>query len=81
MEFLVRTKVGGPLGPFVSILGVVMDWLFRMTSFMGIQNIGLCIILFTVVTKVLMFPMTLKQQKSSKLMSVMQPEISAVQAK
>lgn len=81
MEFLVLTKVGGPLGPFVSILGVVMDWLFRMTSFMGIQNIGLCIILFTVVTKVLMFPMTLKQQKSSKLMSVMQPEISAVQAK
>jgi YidC/Oxa1 family membrane protein insertase len=52
-----------------------------MTSAVGIQNIGLCIILFTLVTKLLMFPLTLKQQKSSKLMSVMQPELTAVQAK
>jgi YidC/Oxa1 family membrane protein insertase len=58
-----------------------MDWLFQLTSIFGIQNIGLCIILFTLVTKLLMFPLTLKQQKSSKLMSVMQPEIQAVQAK
>ncbi len=81
MEFLVLTKVGGVLGPFATVLGVIMDWLFQLTSTFGIQNIGLCIILFTLVTKLLMFPLTLKQQKSSKLMSVMQPEISAVQAK
>lgn len=81
MEFLVLTKVGGILGPFATVLGVIMDWLFQLTSIFGIQNIGLCIILFTLVTKLLMFPLTLKQQRSSKLMSVMQPEISAVQAK
>jgi YidC/Oxa1 family membrane protein insertase len=81
LEFLVLTKVGGVLGPFATVLGVIMDWLFQLTSTFGIQNIGLCIILFTLVTKLLMFPLTLKQQKSSKLMSVMQPEISAVQAK
>lgn len=80
MEFLVLTKVGGILGPFATVLGVIMDWLFQLTSIFGIQNIGLCIILFTLVTKLLMFPLTLKQQKSSKLMSVMQPEIQAVQA-
>ena len=81
MEFLVLTKVGGILGPFATVLGIIMDWLFKLTSTFGIQNIGLCIILFTLVTKLLMFPLTLKQQKSSKLMSVMQPEISAIQAK
>lgn len=81
MEFLVLTKVGGILGPFATILGVIMDWLFKLTSTFGIQNIGLCIILFTLVTKLLMFPLTLKQQKSSKLMSVMQPELTAIQAK
>jgi YidC/Oxa1 family membrane protein insertase len=81
LEFLVLTKVGGILGPFATVLGVIMDWLFQLTSIFGIQNIGLCIILFTLVTKLLMFPLTLKQQKSSKLMSVMQPEIQAVQAK
>ena len=81
MEFLVLTKVGGVLGPFATVLGIIMDWLFKLTSIFGIQNIGLCIILFTLVTKLLMFPLTLKQQKSSKLMSIMQPELNAIQAK
>ena len=81
MEFLVLTKVGGILGPFATVLGIIMDWLFKLTSIFGIQNIGLCIILFTLVTKLLMFPLTLKQQKSSKLMSIMQPELNAIQAK
>jgi len=69
------------LGPVSQILGWIMDLLFRFTSSMGILNIGLCIILFTLVVKVLMFPLTIKQQKSSKLMSVMQPELQAVQNK
>ena len=47
----------------------------------GIVNIGLCIILFTLVTKLLMIPLTIKQQKSSKLMAVMQPELTAIQKK
>lgn len=75
------TKTGGILGPIADILGWIMDLLFRFTSTFGIENIGLCIILFTVVTKILMIPLTIKQQKSSKLMAVMQPEISAIQKK
>lgn len=81
MEFLLLTKVGGILGPFATVLGIIMDWLFKLTSVFGIQNIGLCIILFTFVTKLILFPLTLKQQKSSRLMSIMQPEINAVQAR
>ena len=69
------------LGPIADILGWIMDWLFKFTSIFGIENIGLCIILFTLVTKVLMIPLTIKQQQSSKLMAVMQPEISAIQKK
>jgi YidC/Oxa1 family membrane protein insertase len=69
------------LGPVSQILGVIMDLLFRFTSSVGILNIGLCIILFTLVVKILMFPLTIKQQKSSKLMTVMQPEIQAIQNK
>ena len=63
------------------LLGWIMDLLFRFTNMFGIVNIGLCIILFTLVTKVLMIPLTIKQQKSSKLMAVMQPEIAAIQKK
>lgn len=82
MDYLVLTKSGGMiLGPVSMILGWIMDALFRFTSTFGVLNIGLCIILFTLVVKLLMFPMTVKQQKSSKLMAVMQPEIQAIQAK
>lgn len=82
MEYLVLTKTGGAiLGPVAEVLGWIMDILFRFTSSFGVLNIGLCIILFTLVVKLLMFPLTIKQQKSSKLMAVMQPEIQAIQAK
>lgn len=82
MDYLVLTKTGGMiLGPISSILGVIMDLLFRFTSTFGVMNIGLCIILFTVVVKLIMFPLTIKQQKSSRLMSIMQPEIMAIQNK
>lgn len=81
MDFLVLTKTGGVLGPIAQILGVIMDFLFRITSSVGVLNIGLCIILFTLVVKILMFPLTIKQQKSSKLMAVMQPELQAIQNK
>ena len=75
------TKTGGVLGPIGDLLGWIMDLLFRFTNMFGIVNIGLCIILFTLVTKVLMIPLTIKQQKSSKLMAVMQPELTAIQKK
>ena len=81
MEFLAMTKAGSIMGPIASIFGYIMDFLFRFTSNFGIMNIGLCIILFTVITKILLFPLTIKQQKSSKLMSLMNPEIQAVQKK
>ena len=58
-----------------------MDLIFRGVSAIGIPNIGLCIIIFTIVTKMLLYPLTLKQSKSQKLQSVLQPEISAIQAK
>lgn len=81
MDFLVLTKAGGILGPIAQVLGWVMEALFRFTSMFGVVNIGLCIILFTIVMKLLMLPLTIKQQKSSKLMTVMQPEIQAIQKK
>ena len=68
-------------GPVADILGWIMELLFRFTGTFGIMNIGLCIILFTLVIKLILFPLTIKQQKSSKLMAVMQPEINAIQQK
>ena len=56
------------IGDVARILGWIMDVLFNfLNSVFGIQNIGLCIILFTVIIYLLMLPLTIKQQKFSKL--------------
>ena len=78
---MVLTKAGSILGPIATVLGYVMDILFRFTSSFGVFNVGLCIILFTIVMKTLMIPLMIKQQKTTKLMSVMNPEIQAIQKK
>ncbi len=75
------TKTGSILGPFASILGFFMDLVFRFTDLFGIFNIGLCIVLFTVIMKIMMVPLTVSQSKNSKLMNVMNPELQAVQKK
>lgn len=65
----------------VNIMGMIMDFIFRATSAVGIENIGLCIILFTLVTRILMFPLSYSQAKSQKMMGSLQPEIKAIQKK
>lgn len=63
------------------VLGWVMDLLYKFFDMFGIQNIGLCILLFTIIVKMILLPMTIKQQKFTKLSSLMNPEIQAVQKK
>ena len=78
---MVLTKAGSILGPIATVLGYIMDILFRFTDTFGIMNVGLCIILFTIVMKMLMLPLTIKQQKTTKLMAVISPEVRAIQRK
>ncbi len=47
----------------------------------GIQNLGLCIIIFSILIYLFMTPLQIKQQKFSKLSSVMQPELMKIQKK
>src|SRR5699024_2480695 len=46
-----------------------------------IENIGLCIIIFTIIIYTLLLPLTYKQQKASKLTVVMNPELRRIQNK
>ena len=70
------------IGDVARILGWIMNVLFNfLNGAFGIQNIGLCIILFTVIIYLLMLPLTIKQQKFSKLSAKMNPEIQAIQKK
>lgn len=70
------------LGDVARILGWIMNVLFDfLNNAFGIQNIGLSIILFTIIIYLLMMPLTIKQQKFSKMSSKMNPEIQAIQKK
>lgn len=76
---LLKVPILGDLVDFIALLmGYIMNFLFFIT---GGFNIGLCIILFTVIVRLLMLPMTIKQQRFSKLSSLMQPELKAIQDK
>lgn len=69
------------IGPVASLLGYIMDAIYWLQSQIGLENIGLCIILFTVVIYLLMTPLTIQQQRFSRLSSRMNPEIQAIQKK
>lgn len=83
MTGFVMTQVSTPIiGQAAWLLGKVMDGIYRvMNGVFGIQNIGICIILLTVVIYTLMIPLTIKQQKFSKMSVAMNPEIQKIQKK
>ena len=81
MGILLTQREGFLIGNIAKILGFIMNAIFEVLNKFGIVNVGLCIILFTVIFYMLMLPMTIKQQRSSKMMSVMNPEIQAIQKK
>lgn len=69
------------INPIASVLGWILDILFQGLSAIGMGNTFVAIILFTLIVKLLMLPLTAKQQKMSKLQSIMSPEIQAINAK
>lgn len=82
LNFILLTQYDGSIvGPVARLLGVLMDGLFNALSAIGIPNIGLAIILFTVVVNVLMIPLTISSQKNMKLNTVIQPEIAKITEK
>ena len=83
MELFLATKTGTPIiGQIASVMGWIMDGIYKMLDgLFGIQNIGLCIIIFSILIFAFMTPLQIKQQKFSKLSAIMQPEIQKIQKK
>lgn len=83
MEMFLATKSGTPIiGQIASLLGWIMNGIYvALDGLFGIQNLGLCIIIFSILIYALMTPLQIKQQKFSKLSAIMQPELQKVQKK
>lgn len=67
--------------PIAQVLGYIFNLLFEALSFLHIGNVAIAIILFTIIVKLCMLPLSIKQQKLAKLNSVMSPEIKAINEK
>ena len=81
MDVILTTYQGAFLGPIARLLGKILEAIYYVLSLVGIENVGICIILFTFIVNTLMFPLQIKQQKFSKMSSIMNPEIQAIQKK
>ena len=46
-----------------------------------VNNYGVAIVLFTIITKILLFPISYKQQKNTLRMQLIQPKLKKLQAK
>lgn len=83
MEMILATKSSTPIiGQVASVMGWIMNGIYKMLDgLFGIENLGLCIIIFTIIVVALMTPLQIKQQKFSKLNTVMAPELQKIQKK
>ena len=81
-ENILTQYTGMFIGPIAKLLGYIMNWIYMfLNGVFHVQNIGLCIIIFTVIMYLILLPLTIRQQKFSKLSAKVQPEIQAIQKK
>ena len=69
------------IGPIAELIGIIMNGIFVVLSKIGLPNVGLSIIFMTILIYMLMLPLTIRQQKFSKLQRKMQPELQKIQKK
>ncbi len=73
---------GKIVGPVAEVLGRFYNMLFDMLhSNTSAGTLGLAIIIFTLVVKLILFPLMVKQQKSSFKMQMLQPELNKIRKK
>lgn len=97
MEILLTKSTTPIIGWLAQLLGLIMNGIYSGLAYLNLHlfhnqmtifgepvsyaNVGLTIILFTIIVYVAMTPLQIRQQKSSKMMSAMQPELTKIQDK
>lgn len=83
-DILLTAYPGSILGPIAKLLGILMDWIYSgISNITGgrVESVVLSIVIITIIIYMRLLPLTIKQQKFSKLSQKMQPEMQAIQAK
>ena len=63
------------------LLGYIIDWIYVGLGHFGIANLGLTIIIFSLIMRLILFPLTYVQQKRSKITQYIQPELNKISKK
>lgn len=69
------------MGGIFDIINVPLGYLFKGIYFLVGNNYGWALVLFTIVTKLLLTPLSVKQQKSTMKMQKIQPRLAEIQKK
>lgn len=70
------TKQGGLfLGPISNLLGYIIDFIYGLFCNIGITEVAITIIVFTVFVRLCIFPLNVKSARSGRVSSYIQPEI------
>ena len=70
MEFLFN------IPGIVHVLGFIMSFCYGL-----VENVGVAIILFTIIVRILMFPISVKQQKTTSKSQIFAPKLKEIQTK
>ena len=65
----------------ILVLQDILNVFYQLTATLGFPSYGLAIILMTLVIKMIMYPLTVKQVKSMKGMQILQPKMKELQTK
>lgn len=68
------------MGGFINIIGIPLGFIMRLIYNL-VGNYGIAIILFTLFTKLILFPVSYKQQKNSARMQLISPKVKKLQEK
>ncbi len=83
MDIVLTKYPGAILGPIARVLGFVMNGIYEFLCLIagGEANVGVTIIILTIIIYTALYPLTYKQQKFSRLSAKMNPEIQEIQKK
>ena len=79
---LVQKEPGALIGTIAKVLGSIMDVIFNFVSnFTTTNTLGITIIIFTLLARLLMIPFSINTYKSSAKMREIQPEMDKIKKK
>ena len=81
MDIVLSKSTWPIIGWVCQILGWLINGIYFCLEKIGIPNIGIAIILYTIIIYLVLTPLQIKQQKMSKMMSVMQPDLQRIEKK